>query len=107
MIYINAQQFLEYSAQKPIIDVRSPSEFLQGHIPGAINLPLFDDEERKRIGILYKNSGRDASVLLGLEIVGPKMAGLVKELQKNIQGKDILVALLAGRNAQQRNGLAF
>ena len=105
MIYINAQQFLEYSAQKPIIDVRSPSEFLQGHIPGAINLPLFDDEERKKVGILYKNSGRDASVLLGLEIVGPKMAGLVKELKKNIHGKDIL--LHCWRGGMRSKGMAW
>ena len=37
-----------------IIDVRSPSEFNEDHIPGAINLPVLDDEERKIIGIIYK-----------------------------------------------------
>ena len=105
MIYINAQQFLEYSTQMPIVDVRSPSEFLQGHIPGAVNLPLFNDEERKRIGILYKNSGRNASVLLGLEIVGPKMAGFVKELRKTVQGKDILIH--CWRGGMRSNGMAW
>jgi predicted sulfurtransferase len=37
-----------------IIDVRSPSEFTAGHFPGAINLPLFGDQERIQVGILYK-----------------------------------------------------
>jgi tRNA 2-selenouridine synthase len=91
MIYLNAHEFLENSNRQPIVDVRSPSEFNHGHLPGAFNLPLFDDEERKRVGALYKNSGQEASVLLGLEIVGPKMAGFVKFMKKNIQGKDILV----------------
>lgn len=37
-----------------IIDVRSPSEFLEDHLPGAINLPVLDDEERARVGTIYK-----------------------------------------------------
>ena len=39
-----------------IIDVRSPSEFADDHIPGAINLPVFSDEERAHIGTIYKQS---------------------------------------------------
>ncbi len=105
MIYINAHQFLEYSAIQPIIDVRSPSEFRQGHIPGSFNLPLFDDEERKQVGILFKNSGRDSSVVLGLEIVGPKMAGFVKDLRKMVQGKDILIH--CWRGGMRSNGMAW
>lgn len=37
-----------------IIDVRSPGEFLEDHIPGAINLPVLDDAERVEVGTLYK-----------------------------------------------------
>ncbi len=37
-----------------IIDVRSPSEFAEDHIPGALNFPVLDDEERARIGTMYK-----------------------------------------------------
>lgn len=37
-----------------IIDVRSPSEFTEDHIPGAINLPVLDDPERAEVGTLYK-----------------------------------------------------
>ncbi len=37
-----------------IIDVRSPTEFALDHIPGAINCPVLDDEERARVGTIYK-----------------------------------------------------
>ena len=37
-----------------IIDVRSPSEFAQDHIPGAINLPVLSDEQRAAVGTVYK-----------------------------------------------------
>jgi tRNA 2-selenouridine synthase len=37
-----------------IIDVRSPSEFVEDHVPGAINLPVLDDAERAKVGTIYK-----------------------------------------------------
>lgn len=63
-----------------ILDVRSPAEFAQGHIPGAVNLPLFDDAERAEIGTLYKQQGRQAAVLRGLALVGPRMGALAGTL---------------------------
>jgi tRNA 2-selenouridine synthase len=74
---LNPSSFLEMPSQ--ILDVRSPSEYSHGHIPGALNLPLFSDNERAKIGIIYKQQGHDAAVLEGLRIVGPKMANLVEE----------------------------
>lgn len=37
-----------------IIDVRTPAEFADDHIPGAINCPVLSDEERVQIGTLYR-----------------------------------------------------
>ena len=65
--------FLEQAKQTPVIDVRSPAEFVQGHIPGAHNLPLFDNDERAEVGTLYKQRGRIPAVQRGLEIAGTKM----------------------------------
>ena len=56
-----------------LFDTRSPAEWSQGHIPGAINLPLFDNEERAQIGTLYKQVGKQAAVDRGLELIGPRM----------------------------------
>jgi tRNA 2-selenouridine synthase len=63
-------------AAGPVVDVRAPAEFAQGHIPGARNLPLFSDEERAAVGTTYKQQGRQAAVQLGLSLVGPKLASL-------------------------------
>jgi tRNA 2-selenouridine synthase len=68
-----------------IFDVRSPAEYKQGHIPGALNLPLFTDEERAKVGTAYKKQGRNIAIELGLQYVGPKMASLVREAQKHLQ----------------------
>ncbi len=72
-------EFLLAASSLPVIDVRSPAEFEKGHLPGAHNIPLFSNEERVLVGTKYKHAGKDPAVLLGLEIVGPKMAGFVKE----------------------------
>lgn len=53
-----------------LIDVRAPVEFAQGGLPGAVNLPLMDDEERHRIGIEYKRHGQQAAIALGHRLVG-------------------------------------
>lgn len=67
------------SAGIAMIDVRSPGEHARGHIPGSVNLPLFTDSERAVIGTLYKQQGRDAAMLEGLRIIGPKMAAIVEQ----------------------------
>ena len=67
------------SQNVPLLDVRSPAEFEQGHIPGAINVALFTNEERARVGTIYKQDGHHAAVLEGLRIVGPKMASIVEQ----------------------------
>ncbi|HCA7077314.1 TPA: tRNA 2-selenouridine(34) synthase MnmH [Citrobacter sedlakii] len=53
------------AADTPLIDVRAPVEFQQGAMPGAINLPLMDDDERAVVGTCYKRQGPDAALALG------------------------------------------
>jgi len=88
---LNINQFLEAGKTACIIDVRTPKEFEQGHIPGAKNIPLFENEDRVIVGTLYKKEGRQAAILKGLEIVGPKMAALVNDVLKQAEGKDIYI----------------
>ena len=66
----------------PILDVRSPGEYAQGHIPGAVSFPLFTDEERARVGTCYKQVGRDEAVDLGFEIAGPKCAFFIRQAKE-------------------------
>ena len=67
-------------AQGQLVDVRSPAEFLQGHWPGSINIPLFTDEQRAKVGTTYKQQGRDQAIELGLELVGPSLSSLAQAL---------------------------
>ncbi|MFC2992726.1 MULTISPECIES: tRNA 2-selenouridine(34) synthase MnmH [Halomonas] len=55
--------------KRVLIDVRAPVEFAQGALPGAVNLPLMDDEERRRVGIEYKERGQQAAIELGQRLV--------------------------------------
>jgi tRNA 2-selenouridine synthase len=55
------------------IDARSPSEFQEDHIPGAVNIPLLDDEQRRLVGICYREDGPTAARLLGVRLVSPKL----------------------------------
>lgn len=52
-----------------IIDVRSPGEFLDDHLPGAINLPVLDDDERARVGTIYKQESAFAARKIGGALV--------------------------------------
>ena len=62
----------------PIVDVRSPSEFCQGHWPGAVNIPLFSDAERHTIGKSYKKESRLKAIFYGLKVTLPKISNLLK-----------------------------
>ena len=79
---IDIKEFLKLSETHPILDVRTPAEFTQGHIVNALNLPLFTNEERVLIGTLYKKQGKQPAVLKGLEVVGPKLHEYVNEAIK-------------------------
>jgi len=70
---IDVSRFLDLAENIPVVDVRSPSEYNTGHIPGAFNIPLFDDKERETAGIKYKKEGRSKAIIAGIELAGPKM----------------------------------
>jgi tRNA 2-selenouridine synthase len=63
--------------QWQVIDVRSAAEFSAGSVPGAVNIPLFDDEERGMIGTIYRQGGREQAVELGHSVAGAKLADLL------------------------------
>lgn len=57
------------------MDVRAPVEFGQGSLPGALNFPILNDEERAVIGTTYKQKGQEEAVRLGFQII----SGSVRE----------------------------
>jgi tRNA 2-selenouridine synthase len=79
---ITIEQFLEMSAQYPVLDVRSPGEYQHAYIPGAYSLPLFTDEERKVVGTAYKQQSRKTAIKIGLDYFGVKMRKMVEEVEQ-------------------------
>ncbi|MHA6346506.1 tRNA 2-selenouridine(34) synthase MnmH [Roseivivax sp. CAU 1761] len=61
-----------------VIDVRSPSEYAEDHVPGAINLPVLDDEERARVGTIYKQQSPFLARKLGAALVFRNAAGHIE-----------------------------
>ena len=78
---INIEYFLDLSKHLPVIDVRSPGEYNHAHIPGALSLPLFTDEERAVVGTAYKQESREKAIKHGLDFFGPKMRAMVEQVE--------------------------
>ena len=68
-----------------IIDVRSPAEFADDHIPGAVSAPVFDDEERARVGTLYKQVSPFEAKKVGAALLAKNVSSHIENLFK---GKD-------------------
>ena len=79
------------AAAGPILDVRSPGEFEQGHIPGAISFPLFSNEERAQVGTCYKQRSREDAVELGFEIAGPKFVEFIRQAKEIAPDKRVRI----------------
>jgi tRNA 2-selenouridine synthase len=76
---IDIERFIVRAETTPIVDVRSPSEYMAGHIPGAINIPLLSDKERESVGIKYKQEGTLSAIYEGLNLTAPELSS---KLQK-------------------------
>jgi tRNA 2-selenouridine synthase len=75
-----------------IVDVRSEGEFAETTIPGAVNVPLLDNEERARVGTAYKQVSPAAARRLGMELVAPKLVELVNTIEaKALPGKKVIL----------------
>ena len=103
---LDIEKFIEQSSlTNYIIDVRTPKEFEQGHIPGAINIPLFSNEERVIVGTLYKQQGKQPAILKGLEFVGPKMVDIVAKAQ--LIAKENCIYIYCWRGGMRSGSVAW
>ena len=90
-VILTPEQFLSLALRLPVIDVRSPGEFLQGHIPGAHNIPLFDNEERARVGTTYVKIGKEPAIELGQSIAGLKTDYYLNAIKDVAPGRQMLL----------------
>lgn len=80
MLNLITSEQMYNTENKVIIDVRSPSEYDEYHIHGAINVPLFSDEERAEIGTIYKKVSSDEAKKVGARRIAVSFAGIVDKL---------------------------
>lgn len=66
---------------KIFIDVRSPIEFTEATIPGAINIPILNNEERAVVGALYKEQGSYSAKIKGIEFVSRKLTYIYSQFE--------------------------
>ena len=80
-----SQSYEKLSANKGkfiFIDVRTPKEYQEAHIPGAVNIPVFSNSEHEIVGTLYKTAGKRTAVKEALKIVGPKVLDLYLKFEE-------------------------
>lgn len=103
---ITQTEDLDFSAFDEVIDVRSPAEFAEDHVPGAINLPVLDDAERARVGTIYKQVNPFEAKKIGAGLIS---ANIARHLQRHFadKPKDYSPCVYCWRGGQRSGALAI
>jgi len=73
---------MNFSNFDTIIDARTPSEFAEDHIPGAISAPVLDDAQRAEVGTMYKQVSAFEAKKVGAALIARNVAAHVEKLWK-------------------------
>ena len=83
-----------------VVDVRSPGEFAEAHVPGALNYPLLDDDERRMVGLAYKHEGAPRARMVAVEQISGRLAdylgGLVSLSRSQPRGRRLAIMCWRG-----------
>ncbi len=88
-----------------VLDVRAPVEVLRSAIPGALSLPILNDDERAAVGTCYHEHGQAAAVALGVELTAPHREARVATWREAVAGSELPTAFACWRGGQ-RSGIA-
>ena len=88
---VKLEEFIALAKEIPVVDVRSESEYKQGHFPGAFSIPLFNDEERKIVGTKYKKESPLQAMSVGLEFAKNRLSYYAQEAAKKSKNKKLLL----------------
>ncbi len=102
---VSINTFLEKAKKLPVIDVRTSSEYQKGHLPDAVNIPLFSDQERVVVGTKFKQKNRESAFREGIHIISSKVEFYLSELEKlHYSSREIL--LHCWRGGMRSEGMA-
>lgn len=94
------------AAYDMIIDVRSPGEFAEDHIPGAVNLPVLDDDERARVGTTYVQESRFLARRMGAALVAKNIGHHLQTALAD-EGPGFKPLIYCWRGGQRSNSMAL
>ncbi len=77
------------------LDTRSPKEYEDDHILGAVSLPILDNEERHEVGLIYKQISQEQAIEKGLEYYAKKIPNIIKTVKK-YQDKTLMIYCARG-----------
>ncbi len=100
-ITIDIKDLDKFRKGRKLFDVRSPIEFEKAHIPGAINFPLFSNDERAIVGTAYKQEGKEKAYVIGLEFAGAKMSHFLREARNLAKSNKVIVHCWRGGKRSQ------
>lgn len=84
-----------------LIDVRSEGEYWEATIPGSVNIPVLNNEERAAVGTLYRQEGPDPARRLGLKLVAPRLSEKVSAVDRLADGRKLAVFCWRGGQRSQ------
>lgn len=85
--YIDIEEYMDNRDEYILFDVRSPMEFMEDHIEGAINIPILNNFERKEVGTIHKEKGSKAAKSLAKEFLLPKLNKFLAEFDFHLDSK--------------------
>lgn len=91
VVTIDITDFFSLRNRLPVADVRSEKEYAEGHIRGAVNIPILNDAERVAVGTDYKQKGQMEAIKTGFRLVGPRIIDIVNEAESVARERELLV----------------
>ncbi len=88
-----------------LVDVRTPAEFAETTIPGAINVPIFSNEERAQVGTVYKQQGSKVARRLGVDLVAPKIPQIISAIEAAQEGRKDPVIVFCWRGGMRSHAI--
>lgn len=92
---VEYSELLSENKDHILIDVRTSKEYEEATIPGAVNIPLFTDEDREKIGYVYVNESIEKAKRMGIEAVSARLPFIYDEVLKNYKKRGKLVFFCA------------
>ena len=95
MDLLSLEKYLADPGKYRVVDVRTAEEHAQGSIPDSINIPVFDQQQRTRIGAIYQRSPK-AARFAAMDLLSPRLSLYIRRINRNCYGRVPLIVCWRG-----------